>query len=84
MHNFPQYNDKSVITVNRKGTASVNSWDKLQNDHIYKGEDSELILSQVYTTNFICDYDLRSYPFDYQKCSMNFIMQVSQRMNISL
>ena len=58
--------------------ASVSSLDKLQNDHIYKGEDNELILSQVYTTDFICDYDLRSYPFDYQKCRMNFIMQVSQ------
>ena len=71
-----KYNDKSVITVNRNGTPTVSSLKEIQNDHIYKGEENELILSQVYTTQFICEYDLRNYPFDVQKCSMIFIMQV--------
>merc|ERR1712224_47073 len=70
-----KYNDKSVITVNRNGTPTVSSLKEIQNDHIYKVEENELILSQVYTTQFICEYDLRNYPFDVQKCSMIFIMQ---------
>ena len=73
-----KYNDKSVITVNRNGTPTVSSLKEIQNDHIYKGEENELILSQVYTTQFICEYDLRNYPFDVQKCSMIFIMQVRE------
>ena len=72
-----KYNDKSVITVNRNGTPTVSSLEEIQNDHVYKGEENELILSQVYTTKFICIFDLRMYPFDVQKCSMIFIMQVS-------
>ena len=72
-----KYNDKSVITVNRNGTPTVSSLEEIQNDHVYKGEENELILSQVYTTDFICEYNLRNYPFDVQKCSMIFLMQVS-------
>ena len=74
---FFKYNDKSVITVNRNGTPTVSSLEEIQNDHVYKGEENELILSQVYTTDFICEYNLRNYPFDVQKCSMIFLMQVS-------
>ena len=63
--------------MNRNGTASVSDLDVMQNDHIYSGLENELILSQVYTTSFTCEYDMGAYPFDVQKCSMIFIMQVS-------
>ena len=79
-----KYNDKSIITVNRKGTPSASSLEEIQNDHVYKGEENELILSQVYTTDFICEYNLQNYPFDVQKCSMIFIMQVSQYAHMYL
>ena len=72
-----QYNDKSVITIQRNGTATISPLKALQNDHIYSGVENELILSQVYTTSFTCKYDMGSYPFDTQRCSMVFIMQVS-------
>ena len=71
-----QYTDKSVITIQRNGTAMVSPLKVLQNDHIYSGIENELILSQVYTTSFTCEYDMRAYPFDVQKCSMIIIMQV--------
>ena len=72
-----QYNDKSVITIQRNGTATVSPLQALQNDHIYSGVNNELILSQIYTTSFTCKYDMGLYPFDVQKCSMVFIMQVT-------
>ena len=72
-----QYNDKSVITIQRNGTATISPLQALQNDHIYSGIKNELILSQIYTTSFTCMYDMGSYPFDVQKCSMVFIMQVT-------
>merc|ERR1712214_277991 len=70
-----KYNDKSVITIQRNGTATISPLKALQNDHIYSGVENELILSQVYTTSFTCKYDMGSYPFDTQRCSMVFIMQ---------
>ena len=73
-----QYNDKSVITIRRNGSATVSPLEVMQNDHIYSGIQNELILSQVYTTSFTCEYDMGAYPFDMQKCSMIFIMQVKQ------
>ena len=48
----------------------------LQNNHVYKGVENDLILSQVYQTSFTCEYDMAGYPFDNQKCSMIFTMQV--------
>ena len=71
-----QFDSKSVITIERNGTANISPLTDVQNNHIYKGSENELILSRVYTTNFICEFELASYPFDIQKCSMIFVMQV--------
>ena len=73
---YLQFDSKSVITIERNGTADISPLADVQNNHIYKGSENELILSRVYTTNFICEFELVSYPFDVQKCSMIFVMQV--------
>ena len=71
-----QYNDESVISIQRNGTATISPLEELQNDHIFSGAENELMLSQIYTTRFTCKYDMAAYPFDIQTCSMTFIMQV--------
>ena len=75
LHIF-QYNDKSVMSIQRHGRATISPLEVMQNDHIYSGIQNELILSQDYTTSFTCEYDMRAYPFDVQKCSMILILQV--------
>ena len=77
-----QYNDKSVITIHKNGTPVISPLEELQNDHVYKGIENDLILSQVYTTSFTCEYDMAGYPFDNQKCSMIFTMQVKDLIAI--
>merc|ERR1719429_548203 len=52
------YNDKSVITIHKNGTPVISPLEELQNDHVYKGIENDLILSQVYTTSFTCEYDM--------------------------
>merc|ERR1712117_1010429 len=59
-----------VVFYNTRDTEETK-----QNDNIYSGIQNDLILSQVYTTSFTCEYDMGAYPFDVQKCSMIFIMQ---------
>ena len=78
-----QYNDDSVISIQRNGTSEISPLASIQNDHVYSGSENDLILSQVYTTRFTCEYDMRAYPFDSQKCSMIFIMEVRALVLIS-
>ena len=49
---------------------------ELQNNHIYAGDENELVLSRIYTTSFTCEYEMSMYPFDIQECYMVFIMKV--------
>ena len=67
---------KSVLTIMRNGTATVSPMNEIQNDHIYLGIENDLVLSQVYTTSFTCMFGMQGYPFDTQKCSMIFILEV--------
>ena len=60
----------------RNGTATVSPMNEIQNDHIYLGIENDLVLSQVYTTSFTCMFGMQGYPFDTQKCSMIFILEV--------
>ena len=71
-----QYDDESVISIQRNGTAEISPLEALQNDHMFSGAENELMLSQIYRTKFTCKYDMADYPFDIQTCSMTFIMQV--------
>ena len=64
------------MTIDRNGTADISPLTDVHNNHIYKGSENELILARVYTASFICEFALGSYPFDFQKCSMIFVMQV--------
>ena len=75
--NILQYSDDSVISIQRNGTPEISPFASIQNDHVYSGSENDLILSQVYTTRFTCKYDMRAYPFDSQKCSMIFTMEVN-------
>ena len=71
-----QYNRKSILMVLRNGTAYTSPLEDIQNDHIYLGNENVLVLSQTYTTSFTCKYDMGAYPFDVQKCSMVFVLEV--------
>ena len=73
-----QYDEDSTITINRNGTASNSPLIELQNNHIYDGDENELVLSRIYTTSFTCEYEMSMYPFDNQQCYMVFIMKVSR------
>ena len=41
---------------------------------VYKGADNEIRSNRVYEVEFICNYDMRYYPFDIQVCSMDLVV----------
>ena len=72
-----QYDDKSSMLINRTGRFHISKIHHLHNNHMYYGKDNDLVLSRIFTTKFICEYQLVYYPFDTQKCNMVLVMQVS-------
>ena len=41
-----------------------------ENFNIYDGKENSLVIARPYDTAWICDYDMRFYPFDTQRCTM--------------
>ena len=47
------------------------------NVHLFKGSDHQQIMISQYTVKWMCQFDMRWYPFDTQICSMEFYSQSS-------
>ena len=73
-----QYDEYSVITINRNGQYETSKMTEIHNNHIYAGDENELLLSRIYTTSFTCDFNMARYPFDIQECNMIFILKVTK------
>ena len=44
------------------------------NVYLFKGSENKLEISQVYDIDFICQYDMRRYPFDTQECHVDMVL----------
>ena len=55
-----------------------------QNIYIFNGESTKLRMTRAYETEFLCSYNMAWYPFDSQKCGMNFVLGVASRSFVSL
>ena len=65
------------MLINRTGKYHVSTVDNLHNNHLYLGKENDIVMSRIFTTKFICEYQLKHYPFDTQVCDLVFVMQVS-------
>ena len=70
---------KTSMDVERMGNFTVE-----KNKLVFKGSENPLSVSRFYKTNFICDFDMAWYPFDTQKCSMNFVVEKGSRDLVDL
>ena len=73
-----QYDDESEIYITRSGGATPSNLVHIYNDQVFQGKENKMTLSRVYTTSFVCVFDLVMYPFDVQKCSMVFVLLVKK------
>ena len=71
--------EKTSMSVERLGNFTV-----AKNKVVFKGSENPLTLSRFYKTNFICDFDMAWYPFDTQKCSMNFVVDEGSQRFVDL
>ena len=56
------------ITFEKADMASSN------NVYLFRGSENKMEISQVYDVYFICQYDMRNYPFDTQQCSVDIVL----------
>ena len=53
-------------------------------DKLYKGSENSIVVSRKYYAEYGCTFDLRSFPFDDQQCTMNFTMDSAKASYIKL
>ena len=70
---------KTSMYVDRMGNFTA-----AKNKLVFKGSENPLSVSRFYKTDFICNFDMAWYPFDTQKCSMNFFVEKGSRDLIDL
>ncbi len=55
-----------------------------QTDKIYSGSSNSLVIVRKVYAEYGCTFDLRDFPFDDQRCTMNFTMDSAKANYIVL
>ena len=63
---------KVVRKLNLNGTLI--GTDVNEDTLVYKGSENEIRINRVYYVEFICNYDMRYYPFDIQICAVDLVI----------
>ena len=58
--------NKSLVIVERQGTYQVSSDDVTKNVYQFSGTENTLKITRVYSTEWLCSYEMINYPFDTQ------------------
>ena len=56
----------TFINVKRDGNPTLSGYEVLDEAYLFKGEENSLVMTQSYTHDFQCVYQLQRYPFDTQ------------------
>ena len=66
-----QNDEKSFAVARRDSNFEYSSETVKYNIFIFDGKNNPFVMSRVYDVDWICDYDMRWYPFDSQVNSLN-------------
>ena len=58
--------NKSLIIVEKQGDYDISGDTEDKNVYLYSGEENTLKISRVYSTEWLCNYEMINYPFDTQ------------------
>ncbi len=67
--------DQAFATIKRSGSYILQPPSYLHNAHLYYGNENPITISRVYSEKFLCEFDMRVYPFDTQNCSVQIVMK---------
>ena len=60
--------NKSMIRVHKEGSYHKSGDTEAKNVYLYDGIENTLMISRVYSTEWLCSYEMINYPFDTQVC----------------
>ena len=58
------------IKVRREGNVTRGGKEVVNEVEVFRGDQNPLVMTQVYTKRFQCQYDFQLYPFDTQTCTI--------------
>ncbi len=70
-----QNDGKAFATIAREGKYRQSPRSELENAFTFKGSENPITISRVYDSEFLCDFDMHTYPFDTQKCHIILVMK---------
>ena len=73
---------KALLIVHREGESWLSPYEDNKTAEIFAGSENPFFYSRTYSTKFACDFQLQSYPFDTQECTMELVVPSSQRFGI--
>ena len=65
-NDYTQNDEKSFAVARRDSTYQYSETHVKDNIFIFSGSDNPFVMSRSYNVEWICDYDMRWYPFDTQ------------------
>ena len=70
--------NRTMITIKRLGNYEQSNDDSIKNQYLYSGSDNPMTMSHIYSTHWLCEYKMMSYPFDTQVTSWfyNFVTRI--------
>ena len=78
--------DEKAIVVEKQLTQKdqTDCCKNLRNSDIYYGERNPIVYQRIFTTPFLCEFDLRNFPFDTQQCTMELKVAESEDSYVEL
>ena len=73
---------KALLIVQSKGESWLTPYADISSAELFDGSENPFFYSRTYSTKFECDFQLQSYPFDTQECTMELIVPSSQRFGL--
>jgi hypothetical protein len=64
------------VTISLEGNPILNSMSNLKENQLYKGSENPFVYERVYDLQLYCEFQLASYPFDTQTCSIKVIFRI--------
>ena len=72
---FTSKNDKQAFAkVKQFNKGSLLGLETNEDILVYKGSENEIKINRIYEIDFLCDYDMRYYPFDIQVCTLDLVI----------
>ena len=76
--------DQASAKVIRENYGTLLSLETNEDVLVYKGSQNTIQINRVYEIDFLCNYDMRFYPFDIQICTMDLVIDGNTAKFINL